>query len=546
VANVQFNLADLFEAVAAEVPDREALVLGAHGTAHRRLRFDELDARANRLAHVLHDRGIGPQDHVGLHLFNDLEHIEAMLAIYKLRAVAVNVNYRYTAEELRYLFADADLAAVITEPELRAAVAEAQAHVPTLVTVLERGDRYEALLAAAPTTPVDVGPRSADDLYLLYTGGTTGMPKGVMWRHEDIYFASLGGRGTPSQGIEPLRRPEDVRDRARAEPPIRRRLPLCPLMHGGAMWIALQSLLSGGTLVLSTDRHFDAADALALLATERVDLTMVIGDATARPLADELERNGAAYDLSALQVIASGGAIMSPAVKEQLQRLVPGTKVVDTFGASETGGQGRLSRRSAGSTANPGAPRLVTDEHTAVFDDELRPIEPGRGQVGRLGRRGHIPFGYYKDPAKTAATFPVIDGVRWAVPGDMALVEDDGSITLLGRGAATINTGGEKVFPEEVEGVIKSHPQVFDALVVGVPDDRFGQKVVAVVAFRSEAHVNDDELAAHTKAHLSGYKVPREWVAVPACQRTPTGKPDYAWAKAAASTALGLAEPSMG
>jgi acyl-CoA synthetase (AMP-forming)/AMP-acid ligase II len=544
VAAVQFNLADLFEAVAAEVPDREAIVLGERGRAHRRLRFDELDARANRLAHVLRHRGVGAHDHVGLHLHNGLEHIEAMLALYKLRAVPVNVNYRYTPEELRYLFADADLVAVVTEPDLAGLVESATAEVASVTTVLQSGEGYEALLAAASADPVDVGERSADDLYLLYTGGTTGMPKGVMWRHEDIFFASLGGRGTPSQGIEPLRRPEDVRARARADQPIRRRLPLCPLMHGGAMWIALQSLLSGGTLVLSTDRHFAAADALSLLAEERVDLTMVIGDATARPLADELQRHPETYDLAALQVIASGGAIMSPAVKHQLQQLLPGTKVVDTFGASETGGQGRLSRPTSPSAAHAGAPRLVTDEHTAVFDDDLVPIEPGSGQVGRLGRTGHIPIGYYKDPEKTAATFPVIDGTRWAVPGDLALVEDDGAIVLLGRGAATINTGGEKVFPEEVEGVIKSHPGVFDVLVVGVPDERFGQRVVAVVALRDGAEPSDDELTAHTKAHLSGYKVPRAWVRAPACRRTPTGKPDYAWARSVACDALGIDERS--
>ncbi len=546
---VELNLADLFEAVADEVPGREALVLGERGQAHRRLRFEELEARANRLAHVLHERGVGVGDHVGLHLFNGLEHIEAMLGLYKLRAVPVNVNYRYTPDELRYLFLDADLVAVITEPELAAVAQTVRPGVPSLATLLVRGHEYEAELAAASPARVDVGPRSADDLYLLYTGGTTGMPKGVMWRHEDIYFASLGGRGVPSQGIEPLRRPEQVRDRARADQPIRRRLPLCPLMHGGAMWIALQSLLSGGTLVLATDRHFDAADALSLLATERIELTMVIGDATARPLADELQRHPDAHDLSALQVIASGGAIMSPAVKHQLQQLLPHTKVVDTFGASETGGQGRLSRRSS-SASHAGAPRLISDADTAVFDDDLVPLEPGSAKVGRLGRTGHIPLGYYKDPDKTAATFPVIDGVRWAVPGDLALVEDDGAIVLLGRGAATINTGGEKVFPEEVEGVVKSHPRVFDALVVGVPDERFGETVVAVVALRggpdpgADDGADDDDLAAHARAQLSGYKVPRSWVRVGECRRTPTGKPDYAWARVTACTALGIESPA--
>jgi acyl-CoA synthetase (AMP-forming)/AMP-acid ligase II len=291
--------------------------------------------------------------------------------------------------------------------------------------------------------------------------------------------------------------------------------------------VALQTLLNGGALVLDVDRHFDAAHALRLLADERVELTMLIGDATARPLADALATDPSRFDLSALQVIASGGAIMSPGVKEQLRMLLPSTKVVDTFGASETGGQGRLSSSAAG-----GAPRLVTDEFTAVFDEQHHPVTPGSGQVGKLARRGWIPMGYYKDPVKTAATFPVIDGVRWSMPGDDAIVDADGTITLLGRGAMSINTGGEKVFPEEVEGVLKGHPAVFDALVVGVPDERFGQRVAAVVSFRpGVVEPTDDELAEHTRAHVSGYKVPRSWVRVERCERLPTGKPDYAWAK---------------
>jgi acyl-CoA synthetase (AMP-forming)/AMP-acid ligase II len=296
-------------------------------------------------------------------------------------------------------------------------------------------------------------------------------------------------------------------------------------MQGGGQWVALQTLLNGGALVLDVERHLDARHAFRLLSHERVELTMLIGDATARPLADALDADPARFDLSSLQVIASGGAIMSPAVKEQLRRRLPHTKVVDTFGASETGGQGRLSR--SGSTS-----RLVTDEFTAVLDDELRPVVPGSGAVGRLARRGWIPTGYYKDPEKSSATFPTIDGVRWSIPGDNAVVDADGTITLLGRGAMSINTGGEKVFPEEVEAAIKSHPAVFDALVVGLPDERFGQRVVAVVSLRGDVEPpTDDALDAHARAHVSGYKVPRRWVRVERCERLPTGKPDYAWAR---------------
>ena len=535
---MEFNLADLFEAVVATVPDHEALVCSTStGSVARpplRRTYAELDERVDRLSRVFARHGVGPGDRVGLHLFNGPEFIEAMLAAYKVRAVPVNVNYRYVADELRHLIDDSGMALIVTEPDLVAAVAEAARGSATLGEPIVTGEPYEAQLAAEPPGRLDVGPRSADDRYILYTGGTTGLPKGVVWRHEDIYFASLGGRGTPSKGVPMLTAPEQIVDRVRRGDPIMRRLPLCPLIHGGAMWIALQSLLMGGALVLDTDRHFDPARALALLADERVELTMLIGDATARPLADALARlrtdDPAACDLSALQVIASGGAVLSASVKAQLRGLLPGTAVVDTFGASETGGQGRLTR------AEDGSLRLVTDEHTAVLDDELQPVTPGA--TGRLARTGFIPTGYHGDPEKTAATFPVIGGVRWSVPGDLARLEADGTITLLGRGSTSINTGGEKVFPEEVENVVRGHPAVFDAMVVGVPDERFGERVVAVVAARPDVpRPADDELAAAARAHLAGYKVPRGWVWVERCQRLPTGKPDYAWARQVASPA---------
>ncbi len=527
---MEIQIADLFEAVVDTSPTAEAVVCGREGRAQLRMSYEELEGRANRAANAFAALGLGAGDHVGIHLYNGIEWIEAMLGLFKLRAVPVNVNYRYVADELAYLFADADLRAVVTEPEFADLVAEVQPGLSELEHVVVRGDQYEDLLAAASDRRPEVEGRSADDLYLLYTGGTTGMPKGVMWRHEDIYFASLGGRGTPSKGIPPLRKAEDIVERVRRGDPIRRRLPLCPLMHGGAQWVALQTLLNGGALVLDTDRHFDAGNALRLLADERVELTMLIGDATARPLADELAAHPDLYDLRALQVIASGGAIMSPSVKQQLHELLPSTKVVDTFGASETGGQGRLAN-----TASGGQPRLVTDEYTAVFDDSFQRVEPGSGTVGKLARRRWIPLGYYKDPEKTAATFPVIDGERWSIPGDNAVVDADGVITLLGRGAMSINTGGEKVFPEEVEAAIKHHPAVFDAMVVGVPDERFGQRVCAVVSFREGVTPpDDDELAACTRKYVSGYKVPRAWVRVDHCERLPTGKPDYAWALRAA------------
>ena len=470
---VEFNLADLFEAVAQTVPRAEALVCGGAGGISVRRTYAELDARADRLAQALAARGIGPHDFVGLHLYNGPEFIEAMVALHKLRAVPINVNYRYVAEELQYLFADSGMRAVITEPDLAPFIESIDDGLADLGAILVTGPGYDDLLAAQPPGPVEVGARSADDLYVLYTGGTTGRPKGVVWRHEDIYFASLGGRGTPSKGVAMLSEPDQIIDRVRRGDPIRRRLPLCPLIHGGAAWVAWQSLLSGGVLVLDTDRHFDPAAALGLLAGEGVELTMVIGDATARPLADQLAEHPDRWDLAGLQVIASGGAVLSASVKAQLRDLLPGTAVIDTFGASETGGQGRLTR-----SRHDGTLRLITDEHTAVLGDDLCPVAPG--EIGRLARSGHIPLGYHGDAAKTAATFPTVDGVRWSVPGDLARLEHDGGITLLGRGSTSINTGGEKVFPEEVENIVKSHPAVFDVLVVGVPDARFGERVTGL------------------------------------------------------------------
>jgi acyl-CoA synthetase (AMP-forming)/AMP-acid ligase II len=526
VPPVEFNLADLFEAVADAVPDREALVCGGRDGINRRVSYAGLDARADRLAQALDARGIGPGAAVGLHLHNGPEFVEAMVALYKLRAVPINVNHRYAADELRYLFADAEMQAVVTEPDGALTIGSIRPDLPLLREVVVTGAGYEELLAAPLAGRVDVGPRSGDDRYVLYTGGTTGRPKGVVWRHEDIYFASLGGRGTPSQGVPMLTEPGEVVARAVGHDPIRRRLPLCPLIHGGAMWIALQALCSGGTLVLSTDRHFDPEAALELLAEERIDLTMLIGDATARPLADTLARSPDRFDLSSLQVIASGGAVLSTAVRRRLEELLPGTRVLDTFGSSESGGQGRLVTSSSGH----GPRRLLTDECTAVLGDDLAPVAPG--EVGHLARRGWIPLGYHGDPERTATTFPVVDGVRWSVPGDLARLEDDGTITLLGRGSTSINTGGEKVFPEEVERELKSHPAVLDCLVVGAPDDRFGERVVAVISVRPlSTEVTDEELVDHARRHIAGYKVPRRWVRVAHCERLPTGKPDYAWAR---------------
>jgi 3-oxocholest-4-en-26-oate---CoA ligase len=526
---VEFNLADLWERVVDEIPDHEALVCG-----DRRLTYAEADERATRLAHHLSGAGIRAGDHVALYLYNGTEYLEGMLAAFKLSAVPINVNYRYGEDELRYLLDDADARAVVYHREFAPALASIRAKLPLLQLCVEVDDdsgahsldgaiEYETALAAAPDTR-SFAPRSADDVYILYTGGTTGMPKGVMWRAEDIFFGAFGGGNL---GDAPITTPEQVVDTLDLH---RRGLPACPFMHGTAHWMAFGTLYSGGTVVMSPERHFDPEHLWRLIDTERVTFLVIVGDAFARPLIETYERLDPPADASPLTVVLSGGAVLSPAVKSTWVDRLPGTLLIDGFGASETGGQGQ-SVSAAGGPIESVARFSVNDE-TTVLGDDLRPVPPG--VIGKLARRGHVPLGYYKDPVKSADTFPVVDGIRWSVPGDHARIEDDGTITVLGRGSVSINTGGEKVYPEEVEAALKSHGTVFDAVVVGVPDERWGERVAAVVQPRVGTPPTLEHLAEHVRAQLASYKVPRELVLVDAIVRSPSGKPDYRWARATA------------
>jgi len=537
---MQYNLADLWEMVVDTVPDAEAMVC-----ADRRLTYADADARANRLAHVLADRGVGAGDHVALYLYNGTEYLEAMLAAYKLRAVPINVNYRYVEDELRYLLDNSDAVAVVFHREFAPKLAALRADLPALVTHLAVDDASEADLepigalgyedALATASPArDFAERSADDLYILYTGGTTGMPKGVMWRHEDIFFGALGGGGVGN----PISAPEEIAQRAMAGG--LRCLPACPFMHGTAHWMAFQTLFTGGTVVIDPARSMDPAEIWRLVAREHVNFLVIVGDAMGRPLVEALEHLDPSIDVSGLALLLSGGAILSPAVKRQLAARLPHTTVLDGIGSSEAGGQGQMAASADGEI--PSQPRFVMGPENTVLTDDLTPAPVG--VVGKLARRGHIPLGYYKDPEKTALTFPEVDGVRWSIPGDHARIEHDGSITVLGRGSVSINTGGEKVYPEEVEGALKSHPDVFDALVVGVPDDRWGERVVAVVQGREGARAPVDELIAHTRTKIAGYKAPRDVVFVDAVVRSPSGKPDYRWAKQTAMQHLVPHDPS--
>src|SRR5829696_4232128 len=523
---MEFNLADLYEIVADAVPRRPALVAG-----DRRLTYAELDERANRFAHHVLDHGVEPGDKVAIYSWDRAEWVEAMLGTYKARAVPINVNYRYVVDEARYILDNSDAVAVVFERAFAPVVRAIRADLPKLrhAVVLEDGTDaatdavpYEDALATA-SPERDFEPRSPDDLYLLYTGGTTGVPKGVMWRSEDIFFAALGGGGF---GQPPITKPEELVARIPAQDA--RAIPMvnAPMMHGGGQWMAFINLFGGGTVVLNCDRHFDPDRIWRTVERERCNSVMVVGDAMGRPLAEALAAPGAAYDTSSVVIVGSGGAILSPPVKEQLRAQLPNAMVMDSFGASETGAAG-----SVFDTEGPAAgPRFTMGEFMTVLDDDLHPVVPGSGVVGRLARRGHIPLGYYKDDEKTAATFVTAsDGARWVVPGDFAVAEADGTITLLGRGSVCINSGGEKVYPEEVEAVLKSHPDVFDAVVVGVANERWGETVAAVVSPRPGRTLTLDGLVEHGRTALAGYKLPRHLILVDEVERSPSGKPDYRW-----------------
>jgi 3-oxocholest-4-en-26-oate---CoA ligase len=555
----EFNLADLFELVVDTVPDRTAVVAGPV-----RLSYRELDTRANRFGNYLIGLGLATGSTVGILAHNRSEWLEAMIGCFKARMVPINVNYRYVAAELRYIIDNADIELLVVEDELVPLANEALAdpggpRSATGCRLLVIGDEpeegksgvgerppsaaateYDGWASALSRSSEDVPglPRSPDDHYVLYTGGTTGQPKGVVWRQEDIFFAAMGGGGW---GSPPIERPDELVDRI----PTGDRsgavmLVTAPLMHGNAQWASWSAFLMGGTVVLYTQRAYDGPTVMRLISDERVLSVALVGDAMARPLAEAVAAAPpGTYDTSSLLAIGSGGAMLSAAVKEELSNLIPGAMIMDRFGASESGAQGAVEHGERG-------PVFAMGPDTTVLDDDLRPLTPGDGRIGRLARKGRIPLGYHKDPAKTAATFPLDgDGTRWSMPGDLASIEPNGTITVHGRGSASINSGGEKIFPEEVESAIKSHPDVFDAIVVGVPDDRFGERVAAVVRpRRPDTPISLDDLQDHCRQLIAGYKMPRQLLLVEDIPLTAAGKPDTKAARALLVPAT--SEPSSG
>jgi acyl-CoA synthetase (AMP-forming)/AMP-acid ligase II len=522
-----FNFADVWEMAADALGDRLALVVG-----DQRRTYADLETRANRLAHHLVAQGVGPGRHVALYLENCPEYLEAMLACFKIRAVPINVNYRYVAGELRYLLDDCDAVGVLHGPQHAAVLAEVLPDLPEVGWTLETGAAYEAALAAASPARPAVPDRGDDDLYIMYTGGTTGLPKGVVWRQGDAFFACLGGG-------DPMRLQGEVADPAELAERIGdgiTYLPLAPMMHAAAQWTSFMWFFCGGKVVLM-EGSLDPARVWRTMDDEGVNLLTVVGDAVAKPLLDAWDAMPADQRpaLAGLFSISNGGAPMSTGCKARILDRFPNVMVNDGFGSSEAGIQGS-SRLTAAEGPPTGVVRFSTTgaKPTLVLGDDDQPVTPGSGVVGRIVTGGRLPLGYYGDPERTAATFLEHDGERWLITGDLATVAEDGTVELLGRGSTSINTGGEKVHPEEVEGVLHGHPGVADVLVVGVPDERWGSAVTAVVQPSAGAVPEVEDLVAHCKQHLAGYKVPKHVVLVDAVLRSPSGKADYRWAVATA------------
>jgi fatty-acyl-CoA synthase len=544
---MEFNLAQVSEAVAAAVPDRECIIW-----RDRRLTYAEVRDRTRRLAHHLQGAGLGShterpellghqsgQDHLACYLHNGNEYLETMLGAYKARVAPFNVNYRYVTEELRYLLNDSGATAIVFHSAFAERLAEVLPDLPALRVLLQVDDGtgapllpgavwYEDALAASSAAPLDLD-WSPDDLYILYTGGTTGMPKGVLWRQADIYVGAMGGRnlGTGEEWASI----DDIVEAARNGGV--RLLPAPPFMHGAGHWLAFNAFNSGNTVCIQDDTvGFDADDVWRTIEREHVNILLIVGDAFGRPLVDRLEEVAAAgtpYDLSSMLMVISGGAPLNSTLKDRFLAQLPTVMVMDAVGASETGSQ-MAHMSAAGKQASTGT--FTPGPGAAIVSDDLtRVLDAGHPDGGWLAQRGRVPLGYLGDEDKTARTFPVIDGTRFSVPGDRARLTAEGMIELFGRDSVTINSGGEKIFAEEVEQALAHHPDVYDVVVAGRPSERWGQEVVAVVQLRAGVEADEDALLAEAATHVARYKLPKAFRFVDEIVRSPAGKADYRWAK---------------
>ena len=532
---MKWHFADMWEVIANAVPEREALV---HGTIRRN--WKEYEDRAARLARIFTDQGLGPDSKVSIFACNCPEYLEAQFGLLKTRCVPVNINYRYLETELIYLLDNSDSEALVFQARFADKIAAIRDQLPGIRFYLEIDDgsgkhldgatRYEDAIGAA--TPMPRIERSEDDIYMLYTGGTTGMPKGVMYRQGDFapaILAGYAGRGmAPPTNEEELVAAVKTLQETGAAP---RGMPACPLMHGSGMWLSVFGTHHmGGTVVTFDNNSFDPATFRALIEAEKVTDTVIVGDSFGKPILkvlDAAKADNKSYDLSSLIYLISSGAMCSIEVKRRLVEY-GNFIIVDAIGSSEGNMGAAMMNRD---TPESETAKFTPHPTTKVFTDDWREVTPGSGEIGLIANGGFTPVGYYKDPVKSAETFREINGHRYSIPGDYATIEADGTLTLLGRGSVSINTGGEKVFPEEVEEAIKTHPAVYDCLVVGVPDERFGERITAVTSFQDDESVEDEDLINWVRGKLAGYKLPKTIVAVPVVLRAANGKANYKWAK---------------
>ena len=541
---MEFNAADIFEGVVDRVPDREAIV---HGST--RLTYKELDVRSNKAANALKKLGIKKGSHIGIYAFNCVEWLEIMLGAYKLCAIPININYRYVEEELKYLIDNADMEAIFYHKQFSNKLENIKSHLPLLKDficiednsgeddVIDKSFNFEDLIANEDESRLDVD-RSGDDKYILYTGGTTGMPKGVVWRMEDVLM-TLGG-GIDAVTGEKYPTPEAFADKCLQDQTIA--LALAPFMHGGAQWQSFNSFFSGWKLIINDQISFDADYVWEIVAKEKVMNLTIMGDAMGRPLCDALPRAiEKGLDLSSLFVLSSTASVFSASIKDTILEYLPNLFLIDAVGSSETGATGvNIHTKDGKLKDSGGGPKFTKPNFSEILNLDTKEVIPPSDTetIGYLARKGHVPVAYYKDEEKSKKTFIEVGGVRYSIPGDMAKYEEDGQMTLLGRGSVSINSGGEKIFPEEVEMALKAHPNIFDCLVVGVKDDRWGQKVVAVIQRRENDELSLDDIKDVASKYIASYKMPKEIVFSELIERAPSGKPNYQWAQEFANSKL--------
>ncbi len=541
---MEFNAADIFEGVVDRVPDREAIV---HGST--RLTYKELDARSNKAANALKKLGIKKGSHVGIYAFNCVEWLEIMLGAYKLCAIPININYRYVEEELKYLIENADMEAIFYHKQFSRKLENIKGQLPLLKSficindhsddedAIEESFEFENLIINEDESRLKVQ-RSGDDQYILYTGGTTGMPKGVVWRMEDVLM-TLGG-GIDAVTGEKYKTPEEFADKCFQDQTIA--LALAPFMHGGAQWQSFNAFFSGWKLIINDQISFDADYIWEVVAKEKVMNLTIMGDAMGRPLCDALPKAiEKGLDLSSLFVLSSTASVFSATIKDTILEFLPNLFLIDAVGSSETGATGvNIHTKDGKLKDSGGGPKFTKPEFSEILNLDTKEIIPPSDTqtIGYLARKGHVPLAYYKDEEKSKKTFIEVNGERYSIPGDMAKYEADGQMTLLGRGSVSINSGGEKIFPEEVEMALKAHPNIFDCLVVGVKDDRWGQKVVAVIQRREDIEMSLEEIKEVASKYIASYKMPKAIVFSELIERAPSGKPNYQWAQQYANSEL--------